>query len=57
MRLDAMELSIDVISGLVPVLYVRTKDGNVSVFVKFCVRCVVACVTCCFSGEVLRCLD
>ena len=32
-----MERSIDVISGVVPVLSVYLKDGNVSVFVAFCV--------------------
>lgn len=39
--LDAMERSIDVISGVVPVLSVYMKDGDVSVFVAFCV-CVVS---------------
>ena len=34
-----MERSIDVISGVVPVLSVYMKDGNVSVFVAFCVCC------------------
>lgn len=38
-----MERSIDVISGVVPVLSVYMKDGNVSIFVAFCV-CVVSSI-------------
>lgn len=54
MWLDAMEQAIDVISGRVPVLSTEMKDGNVSVFVLFCV-CVDACVASCFIQE--KCLN
>ena len=45
-----MEQAIDVISGRVPVLSTDMKDGNVSVFVSFCV-CIDACVASCFVQE------
>lgn len=54
--LDAMERSIDVISGVVPVLSVFMKDGNVSLFVAFCVCCVSSMRGSLFaSRKVLRC--
>lgn len=51
-----MERSIDVISGVVPVLSVFMKDGNVSLFVAFCVCCVSSMRGSLFASRiVLRC--
>lgn len=53
-----MERSIDVISGVVPVLSVYMKDGNVSIFVAFCV-CVVSSMrgSLVVSRKVLTCSE